>query len=1070
MMAKQKVKVSESRAMSQAFCEKNEQERSSLRTSVAETLQNDMLRLLEEELHTDLVLTNGTDSVRAHRTVLQCRHCWKDEWLSTNSDPTSSTIEVKDMTLTQLQSFVRQLYTVSDTALLVEEFSPFFPGSNHTQAPAESPPDGEGSCSDCATSNHQAGGFSGGGDAELELDPHFQLQGFEKEQTLPAGSDGVSVVTDSCTDNTCTDHGPESVELKQSQTAKISPGDFPEECTLGPDLCGISTEKSQSPEESKGENIKSSVTENKLVCAESSLATPSDNLATCRPNSVNDIESKVLSESAFASNDDTIDRQGQKSLGTGKNCSANSCLADSKGSADRITSETSSTPHPSNLQLESVADLPHEPCSRLGADLLLMYLSQENCDCRVLVGGHSFPAHKCILSARSNYFQAMLGGHWVESQGEIICLEGVMPRAVEQLLLFLYGGVLDLTSQDKGSADLVELFLVADMYGVSDMHKVLAFELRRELCHFFHKPCQACVLSAADALSLCHNFNLKDLEQRCLRWIGKYFYKIWPSKTFAGLPDSLQQLSLQWIRSQLSTSNVLDIIVECDRLTSSLPRVKWTESVLCLLTQLTDAAIEFTSTNFVQVIRMPAFLSWVKGANWKASALEGIFTSAIDSLPIDSACNVFQALLQLQATLAQEEEVKGELSQASVDGQRCDEITVLLQAMVERCERFLRMHIHKVMRSREWPELPRPVQSRIMETSAYLSLVDLPEVKPKLVAKRPISVRHVAPPRPPAGLETRRPRPRGSAGGGVSSTIVSTRARVLVPQASSRAQCTPRSVRDQAGTRRSRTHPAPTHPGARPKTNTGARPATLLNRDVNSRVSGDMNSRDLSWNNSGHTASSLSKPTEMAQIQAEDRAKKSESFLKANCEIDSDSITHAVSTTETEKIQPESEAAKNCDWLTDATDCEMDQLPDTPSQVAVLELVNSLAACAERETSSGCSISQPDRGQSSTHGSQTLEDPTSCNINTEHHHPHRSSRMEAQGDQEESEAPQEIDTSVSLPDAGHSQLEVRTEESVAERNDRTPLARNLELEGIPPVIKIVKMSRPLSVGFVIPPN
>ncbi|KAK3781277.1 hypothetical protein RRG08_055176 [Elysia crispata] len=168
----------------------------------------------------------------------------------------------------------------------------------------------------------------------------------------------------------------------------------------------------------------------------------------------------------------------------------------------------------------SVAEIPHETCSSLGADLLLMYLNQENCDCWIAVDGEKFPSHKCILSARSEYFEAMLGGYWVESQSELITLEGVKAKAVEQLMLFLYGGVLVLPSKDA-SADLMELFLVADMYGVSSLNKVHSFYLRRDLCHFFHKPCPTCILSAADALSLCHNFNLEDMEQRCLKWIGK---------------------------------------------------------------------------------------------------------------------------------------------------------------------------------------------------------------------------------------------------------------------------------------------------------------------------------------------------------------------------------------------------------------------------------------------------------------------------------------------------------------------------------------------------------------------
>lgn len=40
------------------------------------------------------------------------------------------------------------------------------------------------------------------------------------------------------------------------------------------------------------------------------------------------------------------------------------------------------------------------------------------------IGEKRIRAHKCILASRCVYFAAMLSGHWVESAGNVIKLQG----------------------------------------------------------------------------------------------------------------------------------------------------------------------------------------------------------------------------------------------------------------------------------------------------------------------------------------------------------------------------------------------------------------------------------------------------------------------------------------------------------------------------------------------------------------------------------------------------------------------------------------------------------------------
>lgn len=64
------------------------------------------------------------------------------------------------------------------------------------------------------------------------------------------------------------------------------------------------------------------------------------------------------------------------------------------------------------------------PCFKLGKDLLRMFQEGINTDVIISVNGKWIKAHKCILASRSQYFAAILSGHWVEKAGNTINLDG----------------------------------------------------------------------------------------------------------------------------------------------------------------------------------------------------------------------------------------------------------------------------------------------------------------------------------------------------------------------------------------------------------------------------------------------------------------------------------------------------------------------------------------------------------------------------------------------------------------------------------------------------------------------
>ncbi|KAH9495696.1 hypothetical protein Btru_016071 [Bulinus truncatus] len=758
-------------ATSLAFAERSKQEMLNLKKSVAQSLKEDIKSLLDDDSHSDLLITNGTDVVYAHKCIMKSRlkQFWQEGWLTKTMNEAGieiESIEIIGLTGKQLEEFIRQvsvkcmlrdLYLINEPPLLIEEYLHCFPGGRRSS-------------------------LSGDTDVQqLVLSNHVErLVGDQSEQTnRPDAAENASTIdgnsllaadvqyTLGCEASTKTDSEFDRFDRSASLQDNYSRSAFTEHLRV--DHCDITdheavchnestdfkchqmliTEFGPSAEHLNGQlkakiavddnNKRSIVHELQKIIVESNISDvvkksyfgitgdASNNMITDVDRDLSTISADIMDNSetfSVAFKNSVIPDEGETLVDDVKKASSslNSKLKTCSVSQEELVpsspvsckmSEKTLDPIPSNAGKADFDSVPYETCSPLGKDLLQLYLNELDCDCCLAVDGIRFMVHKCLLSARSEYFHAMLCGQWCESKMETINLEGVMPQAVEQLLLFLYGGVLELTTP----CDLTDLFIVADMYGIVSLKNVLAFYVKKDLCHFFHRPCFVCTGKAAEALSLCYHFNLPDLQGRVVKWVAKYFTKIWPTKSFASLPDGVHDLSLEGIKSQMTIRNVLDIIMECDKLTTSLPRIKWTESVLCLLTQLMDTSIEFTSTHFIEVISTPEFQQWAKVASWKAGALEEIFNTVIDSLPINMSCRIYETLINLESVLSDEHN-------ADLD------VVGLLQAMIKRCEKFFKSHINQIMRTNEWFLFPKHLQSKILDSSAYLFL-DVSKIKTK---------------------------------------------------------------------------------------------------------------------------------------------------------------------------------------------------------------------------------------------------------------------------------------------------------------------------------------------------
>ena len=105
-----------------------------------------------------------------------------------------------------------------------------------------------------------------------------------------------------------------------------------------------------------------------------------------------------------------------------------------------------------------------------------LYQDAELCDYTIIAEGQSFPTHKTILAAVSDYFRAMLTGAMIEARQDHVDLKGVTASAVKALLDFAYTGQLSLNLEEvmdvlagachlqmKGAMDLCSQFLLDEL-------------------------------------------------------------------------------------------------------------------------------------------------------------------------------------------------------------------------------------------------------------------------------------------------------------------------------------------------------------------------------------------------------------------------------------------------------------------------------------------------------------------------------------------------------------------------------------------------------------------------------
>ncbi|XP_041861429.1 AP2-interacting clathrin-endocytosis protein isoform X2 [Melanotaenia boesemani] len=300
---------------------------------------------------------------------------------------------------------------------------------------------------------------------------------------------------------------------------------------------------------------------------------------------------------------------------------------------------------PSELLLSDSGHVFSEPASGLGADLLDLYHRGEQCDITIQVAEQVFSCHRAILCARSQYFRAMLSGHWMESSRQHITLQGLGPDEMEILLQFMYGGVVDLPSGASAS----QVVLAADMLGLEGLKDVVELVLLRDFCRFLPKPVDGVQRTVLECLSLTHVLGLQNLHMLCKRWVAEHYVKAWCERNFSLLSSELHRACLNAVTETMTVQNAVSVLCGSEQLIGSLPEVKWAQQVRSLAMELQEDSLQVIVQHLPSVIHTQAFQDLCRREEFtrEPTLLKKMCSAIREGVTVENCCGLFTAVHSL---------------------------------------------------------------------------------------------------------------------------------------------------------------------------------------------------------------------------------------------------------------------------------------------------------------------------------------------------------------------------------------------------------------------------------------
>lgn len=362
--------------------------------------------------------------------------------------------------------------------------------------------------------------------------------------------------------------------------------------------------------------------------------------------------------------------------------------------------------HPDGIVLDkSIEELELVNQSYLATALSKMFYDAVNSDMIVIAAnGQEIKAHSCVLSARSAYLADQIERLDSTKSARKINLSEHSFETVKFALLHLYSGSVTVPT-DITIEDLTKL---SHNLHVGSLNQLCMHHLCLKYCNSFQKPCNVSTIGVLRTLPLAWRYDYTELYSRCLQWIGLHFASIFCLKEFSELkPNDLIEECYKATLQQLTPDNIISKTIECQKLLNNLPRVKWTESIICLVGRQLEDFCHYVADNYETILQSEAFLNLGKN-DWLCDILEENLLAAMNHLKPDTGC---KTLIQLNKLECSNEFSTGEQSQSSFQ----DSFTNLIMKMRKYCERYLLKEASAVIHCSSWKQMSPSLQKRIKD-------------------------------------------------------------------------------------------------------------------------------------------------------------------------------------------------------------------------------------------------------------------------------------------------------------------------------------------------------------------
>ena len=157
----------------------------------------------------------------------------------------------------------------------------------------------------------------------------------------------------------------------------------------------------------------------------------------------------------------------------------------------------------------------------------LLYKNEDFSDVKFKIQDSIFPAHKCILAQRSDYFRTLFTGNFTEKQQEVIELKEISVDDFELCLSIIYGTVPDAADLDLDKA--LHILQVSCYFLIDDLVKIASDYLQKSL------HCDSVLKIFANAVI----FSLPNLLNSCSEMISLSQLTILEHDDFLQLPPKV---------------------------------------------------------------------------------------------------------------------------------------------------------------------------------------------------------------------------------------------------------------------------------------------------------------------------------------------------------------------------------------------------------------------------------------------------------------------------------------------------------------------------------------------------